>query len=295
MANEKLRPYVVGAIVAAASVKAIELILTVPPPVGVDVPEILSRDPEVREVSERLTTSPVVLVEEMVNLLLVVSQPKPEASEVIDVGPLKKAIWPEVPEPVMGTPEAQVMTLLPESRQSADDALPAERPLRIKVESESRVKVMSLVEAGVAVRVVNAPVPAVVAPMETKLAAPAPEIFQLSSSRAKEEEAVVVPMVIELATAPVPILIVSAVVPPVPMDMVSAPVPVPILMALVRLPPAPRFKVVAAPAKLRVVVLVLRRSTDAWSETIVAPPLSCRVEAVRLMLPSVLLSIVSAF
>jgi len=295
LANEKLRPYVVGAIVAAASVKAIELILTVPPPVGVDVPEILSRDPEVREVSERLTTSPVVLVEEMVNLLLVVSQPKPEASEVIDVGPLKKAIWPEVPEPVMGTPEAQVMTLLPESRQSADDALPAERPLRIKVESESRVKVMSLVEAGVAVRVVNAPVPAVVAPMETKLAAPAPEIFQLSSSRAKEEEAVVVPMLIELATAPVPILIVSAVVPPVPMDMVSAPVPVPILMALVRLPPAPRFKVVAAPAKLRVVVLVLRRSTDAWSETIVAPPLSCRVEAVRLMLPSVLLSIVSAF
>ena len=115
---------------------------------------------------------------------------------------------------------------------------------------------MSLVEAGVAVRVVNAPVPAVVAPMETKLAAPAPEIFQLSSSRAKEEEAVVVPMVIELATAPVPILIVSAVVPPVPMDMVSAPVPVPILMALVILV-EPIFKVEAALTRLKVEAVVV--------------------------------------
>ena len=295
MANEYLIPVVVGARADAASVRAIEPMFIVPPTLGVEVAEKLKRDPEVSEESETLTTSPVVLVEVIVNLLLVVSQPKPAVSEVKEEEVLKKAIWPAVPDPETGPPEAQVITLLPESTQRPEDAVPDVNPERIKVESESRVKVMSLVEAGVAVRVVNAPVPAVVAPMETKLAAPAPEIFQLSSSRAKEEEAVVVPMLIELATAPVPILIVSAVVPPVPMDMVSAPVPVPILMALVRLPPAPRFKVVAAPAKLRVVVLVLRRSTDAWSETIVAPPLSCRVEAVRLMLPSVLLSIVSAF
>ena len=113
MANEKLRPYVVGAIVAAASVKAIELILTVPPPVGVDVPEILSRDPEVREVSERLTTSPVVLVEVIVNLLLVVSQPKPAVSEVKEEEVLKKAIWPAVPEPAIPpVPTVHVITLL---------------------------------------------------------------------------------------------------------------------------------------------------------------------------------------
>ena len=130
--------------------------------------------------------------------------------------PVNLGIVPEVPEPATGSPEEQVITLLPESTQRPEDAVPDVNPERIKVESESRVKVMSLVEAGVAVRVVNAPVPAVVAPMETKLAAPAPEIFQLSSSRAKEEEAVVVPMVIELLIAPVPILIVLVLYPPVP-------------------------------------------------------------------------------
>ena len=110
-------------------------------------------------------------------------------------------------------------------------------------------------------RVVNAPVPGVAAPTETKLAAPAPVIFQLSSFKAREFDAVVLP-----------IIIVSAVVPPVPILIVSALVPVPILIVLVILVD-PKFKVVAAFATLKVAAVVVKSPPlIAMSSAKVSPP-----------------------
>lgn len=45
--------------------------------------------------------------EVILNTLFVVSQPKPEASEVMLLVPLKNAIWPDVPEPPMTPVPAQ--------------------------------------------------------------------------------------------------------------------------------------------------------------------------------------------
>ena len=110
------------------------------------------------------------------------------------------------------------------------------------------------------VSVVKAPEPGVLVPTDTKLAAPAVVTFQLSSvidTPVDEAE----PMVIVLATASDPIVIVFALVPPSPIWMVSAPVPVPKLMVRVTESVVPRFSVVAAPPSEREVVVVLKRAT----------------------------------
>jgi len=97
------------------------------------------------------------------------------------------------------------------------DIAPPEVTSQDVVSIATVLELLPSVVAPVEERVVNAPVPGVAPPILTKLAAPAPVIFQLSSLRVREEATVVVPTVMELATAPVPIVIVSAVVPPVPM------------------------------------------------------------------------------
>lgn len=56
-------------------------------------------------VEEIVVAVPVVKeFEAMVKSLLVVSHPKPEDSEVMAEAPLKKAIWPEVPDPDIPPP-----------------------------------------------------------------------------------------------------------------------------------------------------------------------------------------------
>ena len=122
-------------------------------------------------------------------------------------------------------------------------------------------------------RVVKAPVPGVVAPTLTKLAAPAVVILQLSSARETLVEELE-PMVMVLATASVPMVMVLAVVPPSPMWMVSALVPVPILIVLVTLV-LPRLRVVAALARLKVEEVV-----------VISPPLTARSSA-RVSRPAV--------
>ena len=129
----------------------------------------------------------------------------------------------------------------------------------------------------VVVRVVKAPEPAVVAPTETKFAAPAAVIFQLSSV-IETVVAEVEPMAMVLATAPVAMLTVLAVVAPVPMLMVSAPVPVPKLMVLVTESVVPKLRVVAAPPKDSVVTVVLNKVPVVVVEVISAEvaPLTAR-------------------
>ena len=105
------------------------------------------------------------------------------------------------------------------------------------------------------VRVVKAPVPGVVAPMEGKLAAPVPAMFHWAS-------------VIATSAAAWPIAIESAPVAPVPIAMVSTSVPVPILIARA-MSVEPRFKVVAALARLKVAEVVVR-----------SPPFKARSSAV---------------
>ena len=65
------------------------------------------------------------------------------------------------------------------------------------------------VTLSLAVTFVKVPLPGVVAPIETRLAAPAPEIFQFASLRARSVP-VVRPMVIVPVLVPVPILVLPA-------------------------------------------------------------------------------------
>lgn len=104
-------PVVVGPTVEAASVKVMELMLTVPPAVGVDVAERFNSEPLVSEVLVKDADEPVVSVDVNANLLVAVSHPKPDVSEVIDPVPLKNAICPLVPLPeTPPTPTVQVTT-----------------------------------------------------------------------------------------------------------------------------------------------------------------------------------------
>lgn len=73
-----------------------------------DVEVIERAVPVVRELATIASAEPVAVVEVRVNNLLVVSQPKPDDSEIILFVPLKKAIWPEVPEPETVDPALQV-------------------------------------------------------------------------------------------------------------------------------------------------------------------------------------------
>jgi hypothetical protein len=92
----------------------------------------------------------VVAVEVMVNSLLVVSQPKPEDSEVIEEEPSKKAICPEVPVPeTPPEPTVQVTTLLEPSTQRALP-VPEAKPVMFKLEPDplAVTKVISPAPAG---------------------------------------------------------------------------------------------------------------------------------------------------
>jgi hypothetical protein len=105
--------------VAAAGAKEIDSREPDRKPLAVEV--FSSPIPVVNELFVKVVAVPVAVVEVTVNSLLVVSQPNPDASELILFVPLKKAICPEVPDPDTLEPLAQVPTLFDEIHKAVPE------------------------------------------------------------------------------------------------------------------------------------------------------------------------------
>ena len=137
-------------------------------------------------------------------------------------------------------------------------AIKAPVPFGFRVKAPLAPVVMLRAPASAMALVLNVWVP--ITEVATKLATPAAVTLQLSSV-IETVVAAALPMVMVLATASEPIVIVFAVVPPSPMWTVSAPVPVPTLMVLAKLeepkfmvPPASKVSRVTTGAPLVVVI-----------------------------------------
>ena len=246
--------------------------------VGVDVPVKLVRLPVVSDEAVISKASAVVAFD--VQDTVVPSSDK--VASPITEAEVNLANLLVVPVPVMPVAPVQVTTLFEPSTQRFVPE-PEDRPEKVTVE--------------LAARVVNAPVPRVVAPILAKFAAPAPEMFQFESFKTRSVP-VVRPMVIVPVDEPVPILVAVApvsfivvaprtrVVPKIvvvsneePMFIVSAEVlsveifvilpPVPVAMLTVfGLSPVPRFTSPVVPESKVSELVEVERIVPALGKTI---------------------------
>ena len=106
LARERMLPESVRVWEAVALVREYDRDPTAPVKEAVADEEVKAaerRPPEVMPWAAEVRDAVVCVVEPVapvtVSSLLVVSQPNPEVSEAMALAPLKKAIWPEVPDP----------------------------------------------------------------------------------------------------------------------------------------------------------------------------------------------------